>query len=60
MEVKEIALPSGLRTFSTLLKVAVGVGDFGPYSPDHVFPGDISDTTELRIWLKDILASRSQ
>ena len=51
MEVREIVLPSGLRTFSTLQKVAVGLGDFGPYAPDRPYPGAMDDTDGLKSWV---------
>lgn len=51
MEVREILLPSGLRTFSTLQKVAVGLGDYGPYSPDIAYPGDLADDDALKAWV---------
>ena len=59
MEVREITLPSGLRTFSTLQKVALGVGDFGPYKPQLIYHGDIRDTAQLRSWVGTILPGRS-
>ncbi len=51
MEVREITLPSGLRTFSTLQKVAVGLGDFGPYTPDRAYPGAMDDGDALKAWV---------
>jgi hypothetical protein len=51
MEVREIVLPSGLRTFSTLQKVTLGIGDFGPYTPHVVYPGALADTDALREWV---------
>lgn len=51
MEVRTTVLPSGLRNFSTLQKVAVGAGDFGPYAPDRPFKGKMSDTAALRNWI---------
>lgn len=51
MEVREIVLPSGLRTFSTLQKVALGLGDFGPYEPDATYPGSLADTDRLKDWV---------
>ena len=51
MEVREILLPSGLRTFSTLQKVAVGLGDFGPYEPKIVYPGALHDEQKLKAWV---------
>ena len=51
MEVREITLPSGLRTFSTLQKVALGFGDFGPYTPQIVYPGAMTDSDKLKAWV---------
>jgi hypothetical protein len=51
MEVREITLPSGLRTFSTLQKVTLGIGDFGPYEPHVVYPGPLADTGALQAWV---------
>ncbi|HET9459093.1 MAG TPA: S41 family peptidase [Sphingomicrobium sp.] len=51
MEVREIVLPSGLRTFSTLQKVALGLGDFGPYEPQIAFPGSLAETDKLKAWV---------
>lgn len=51
MEVREIVLPSGLRTFSTLQKVALGGGDYGPYTPAIAYPGSLADTTAVKAWV---------
>lgn len=51
MEVREIVLPSGLRTFSTLQKVALGLGDFGPYEPQVSYPGPLAETDRLKAWV---------
>ncbi|WP_066797527.1 S41 family peptidase [Sphingomonas soli] len=51
MEVREITLPSGLRTFSTLQKVAVGLGDFGPYVPERIYPGAMDETDAIKAWV---------
>ena len=51
MEVREIVLPSGLRTFYTLQKLALGLGDFGPYEPDVRYPGSLADTGQLEAWV---------
>ena len=51
MEVREIVLPSGLRTFSTLQKVALGLGDFGPYEPQVFYPGPLAETDKLKAWV---------
>jgi hypothetical protein len=51
MEVREIVLPSGLRTFSTLQKVALGMGDFGPYEPAVVYPGQLHEDEKVKAWV---------
>jgi hypothetical protein len=51
MEIRDIVLPSGLRTFSTLQKVAVGLGDFGPYEPKLVYPGSLSEDEKVKAWV---------
>ena len=51
MEVREIVLPSGLRTFSTLQKVALGIGDFGPYEPTVVYPGPLHEDDRVKAWV---------
>jgi len=53
MEVRTVTLPSGLRNFSTLMKVARGAGDFGPYTPDRIYGGDLSDTAAVKTWVLD-------
>jgi hypothetical protein len=54
MEVRDEVLPSGLRTFSTLMKLALGAGDFGPYEPDVPYAGALDDTTALQAWVAAI------
>ena len=51
MEIRDIVLPSGLRTFSTLQKVAIGLGDFGPYAPQIAYPGALHETDKLKAWV---------
>lgn len=51
MEVREIPLPSGLRTFSTLQKVALGLGALGPYTPQRPYPGVLADDAALKAWV---------
>ena len=51
MEVREEAMPSGLRTFSTLQKVVVGLGNYGPYRPQVPYTGDLADTKALQTWV---------
>ena len=58
MEVREIELPSGLSTFSTLQKVVIGEdADIGPFVPEQVFPGAMSDTAALEDWIADLVAA---
>ena len=57
MEVHEKTMPSGLRTFSTLQKVALGLGDYGPYKPDLIYPGDLTDTNALKTWVYSTVRS---
>ena len=52
MEVRQIVLPSGLTKFSTLQKVSLGDGNFGPYAPDVAFTGRMNDTASLRSWIR--------
>lgn len=58
MEVRAIVLPSGLRDFSTLQKVAVGLPDFGPYTPDVAYPGAMADDEALKSWVGEQVAAR--
>lgn len=59
MEVRTVTLPSGLRNFSTLMKLARGLSDFGPYAPDRVFDGDLNDTAALKAWvIGDVLKAQ--
>ena len=53
MEVRTVTLPSRLRNFSTLMKLARGASDFGPYTPDHAYAGDLSDTMAVKTWVID-------
>lgn len=53
MEVRTVSLPSGLRNFSTLMKLARGASDFGPYTPDRIYGGDLSDTAAVKAWVVD-------
>lgn len=56
MEVREIILPSGLRTFSTLQKASVGMADFGPYEPQISYPGPLADLDALKAWVAKLPA----
>ncbi len=52
MEVREIMLPSGISTFSTLQKVNLDApAQIGPFVPERLFEGDISDTAALEAWI---------
>lgn len=56
MEVRHAPLPSGFGEFSTMQKVAVGDAVTGPFDPDLVYPGLMSDDAELEAWVIDQLA----
>ncbi|HEY1125859.1 MAG TPA: hypothetical protein VGE65_09510 [Sphingobium sp.] len=58
MEVREITLPSGLRTFSVLQKLSLGSGDFGPYKPEIDYPGFMDDDDGLRAWVAQVVRQR--
>lgn len=51
MEVREETLPSKLRAFSTLQKVEIGIGNYGPYMPKIAYPGVLSDDIALKAWV---------
>jgi hypothetical protein len=51
MEVRDVMMPSGIRTFSTLAKVNLGAGDYGPYVPEVPYPGDLADEKALKDWV---------
>lgn len=57
MEVRQEILPSGIRTFSTLQKVALGTADYGPYEPAVGYPGDLAATEELQQWVARLPAA---
>lgn len=54
MEVRDEPLPSGLRSFSTLMKLALGIGNFGPYEPAVPYPGALDDTEALKAWVSSL------
>ena len=59
MEVREIELPSGLSTFSTLQKVVIGEdADIGPFVPERVFPGAMVDTAALEGWIAGLVGQQ--
>jgi hypothetical protein len=52
MEVREVQLPSGLGTFSTLQKADLGSpAKVGPFEPKYRFDGDIADTEAVKKWV---------
>ncbi len=52
MEVREVTLPSGLATFTTLQKAALGTpARVGPFTPTERFAGDMADTVALEAWI---------
>jgi Peptidase family S41 len=56
-EVREVVLPSGLSTFSTLQALDPDAPhNIGPFEPEHDYDGDIADTTALETWIADKLA----
>ncbi|HKD22032.1 MAG TPA: S41 family peptidase [Rhizomicrobium sp.] len=58
-EVREITLPSGLSTFSTLQAVEPDLPRaVGPYVPDVPYDGDISDTAALETWIAGLAAQQ--
>ena len=53
-EVREIVLPSGLSTFSTLQAIMPDAPRaIGPFAPDVPYDGDISDTAALEKWIAE-------
>jgi hypothetical protein len=55
-EVREITLPSGLSTFSTLQAIMPDAPrSIGPFAPDIPYDGDISDTAALEKWIAEIV-----
>ncbi len=57
-EVREITLPSGLSTFSTLQAIESDMPRaVGPYVPDVPYDGDIGDTTALEKWIAQLATS---
>lgn len=57
-EVREIVLPSGLSTFSTLQAIMPDAPrTVGPFAPDVPYDGDISDTAALEKWTAQLATS---
>ncbi len=51
-EVREVLLPSGLSTFSTLMALMPDApAHIGPFVPSISYDGDISDTSALEAWI---------
>jgi hypothetical protein len=60
-EVREIVLPSGLSTFSTLQAIMPDAPrQIGPYHPKYQFNGDMADTAALEKWIADLNASSTE
>jgi hypothetical protein len=58
-EVREIGLPSGLATFSTLTAIEPEESrNIGPYAPAYEYGGDISDTTAVEKWITDVVTRK--
>jgi hypothetical protein len=58
-EVREIILPSGLATFSTLRALMPDhPHDIGPYLPVHAWDGDMADTPALEAWIAGLARQR--
>ncbi len=58
-EVREITLPSGTATFSTLQAIMTGAPPkVGPFQPEKVFADDIRDTAALERWVVNAIAPR--
>ena len=59
MEVREIELPSGLSTFSTLQKVVIGEdADIGPFVPERIFSGAMADSAALEGWIAGLVGQQ--
>ena len=60
-EVREITLPSGLSTFSTLQAIESDMPRaIGPFVPDIPYDGDISDTAALEKWIATSVVNGSR
>lgn len=54
-EVRELVLPSGLSTFSTLMGIMTESPlRIGPFVPKYEFDGDIADTAALEKWVQEL------
>ncbi|MEO5866910.1 MAG: hypothetical protein ABIS14_00690 [Sphingomonas sp.] len=54
-EVRQIVLPSGMSTFSTLQALSPSSPQrFGPFVPKAMFDGDIADTHALEAWVQGL------
>ncbi len=58
-EVREDRLPSGLSMFSTLQALSPDAPpQIGPFAPEAVYEGDISDTAALEAWIASLVRRR--
>lgn len=57
LDVRDQPMPSGMTTFSTLMGVTPGTPlRLGPFTPEHVYPGDIGDTAAVERWALETIA----
>lgn len=58
-EVRSLRLPSGLGSFTTMQRAMIGDGSFiGPFAPEVVYAGPMTDDAALEAWVMDVLAAR--
>jgi hypothetical protein len=58
-EGREILLPSGVATFSTLQAIITGAPQkVGPFEPEYVYAGDIADTAAVERWFLETVAPK--
>ncbi|HET6971352.1 MAG TPA: hypothetical protein VFH92_09520, partial [Phenylobacterium sp.] len=56
-EYRQITLPSGLSTFSTLAAmIPAAPRNIGPYTPRDAYDGDIADTAAVEAWVRDLVS----
>ncbi|MGC8537215.1 MAG: S41 family peptidase, partial [Rhizomicrobium sp.] len=56
-EVRQIVLPSGLSTFSTLQAIMPDYPrKIGPFVPRRIYDGNIADTSALQAWIRRLAA----
>jgi hypothetical protein len=56
-DVRDILMPSGLSTFSTMMGVSPsGAKRLGPFIPPRFYDGDIADNAKVETWVQTIAA----